>query len=160
MKDWISFFSAIISAAATLTGLIFVGVSISLDRILQLPQLPNRAMGALILLMNVLICCVVCIIPSQSSIILGVEISGLCTAAWVITSILDSKMLRSAKPDLKVKYRLNAGMNQFTLIPGIISGVLLISAGFNALYWFVPLIICSFIKAVMDAWVLLIEVHR
>ena len=160
MKDWVNFFTAIVGAVATLTGLIFVGVSISLNKILQLPQLPNRAIGALVILMNVLICAVICIVPSQSALVLGLELLSLCIAAWIITFTLDIKMLKLAEPALKTNYWINLALNQLTLIPGFISGVLLIGSGFKALYWLVPFIVFSIIKAVIDAWVLLIEVHR
>jgi hypothetical protein len=44
LADWEPFFSAIIAAAAALTGLLFVAVSINLDRILRGAKfLPARA---------------------------------------------------------------------------------------------------------------------
>ena len=49
--DWASFFTALISAAAALTGLLFVAVSINLDRILKGGRfLPARAAETLAVL--------------------------------------------------------------------------------------------------------------
>ncbi|HEX3901634.1 MAG TPA: hypothetical protein VH853_02220 [Polyangia bacterium] len=40
---WESFFVAEVGAAAALTGLLFVAVSINLSKVLAFPQLPGRA---------------------------------------------------------------------------------------------------------------------
>jgi modulator of FtsH protease len=66
---WSEFFVAIAGAAAALTGLIFVGVSINLTRILSFSRLPDRAFQAIILMLTVLIiqCCVSCLGNQRSS---------------------------------------------------------------------------------------------
>jgi hypothetical protein len=48
MSGWENFFIAEVGASAALTGLIFVGVSINLARILSFPKLPNRALQPLL----------------------------------------------------------------------------------------------------------------
>ena len=52
MDQWVNFFFAEVGASAALTGLVFVGVSINLKRILSLPKLPNRALEAPVLLLG------------------------------------------------------------------------------------------------------------
>lgn len=54
MTGWENFFIAEVGASAALAGLIFVGVSINLNRILSLPRLPDRALEAVSLLLTVL----------------------------------------------------------------------------------------------------------
>jgi hypothetical protein len=44
---WHDFFMGTIGAAAALTGLLFVAISINLDEVLKHPQLPGRAAGTL-----------------------------------------------------------------------------------------------------------------
>ena len=63
LAQWSNFYVAVAGASAALTGLIFVGVSISLAKILSIPSLPNRALVSLILLLNVLDfpCCSWCL---------------------------------------------------------------------------------------------------
>ena len=54
----------------------------------------------------------------------------------------------------------NISIDQFALLPYIVSGIVTMTAGDTGVYWIVPALIFSFIKAVIDAWVLLIEIHR
>jgi|GEM_PF-5291833 len=51
MNGWEKFFIAKVGALAALLGLIFVGVSINLVRIISIPGLPNRALLAFIILL-------------------------------------------------------------------------------------------------------------
>ncbi len=62
--DWEPFFTAMIAAAAGLTGLLFVAVSINLDWILKGTKfLPARAAEALATLLLVLVSSALTLIP-------------------------------------------------------------------------------------------------
>lgn len=63
MPSWESFFTAEVGASAALAGLIFVGVSINLTRIISLPGLPNRALLTLCLLLAILVISSLMLIP-------------------------------------------------------------------------------------------------
>ena len=52
---WQTFFAAEVGAGASLTGLLFVAVSINLERILSFPKLPARAGETLTLLLLVVV---------------------------------------------------------------------------------------------------------
>ena len=54
-SQWSDFFVASAGASAALTGLVFVAVSINVDRILQLSGVPERALATLLLLLGVLV---------------------------------------------------------------------------------------------------------
>jgi hypothetical protein len=55
LDDWGDFFVAQAGAAVALAGLVFVGVSINLDKIIAIPSLPGRALEAMVLLVAVLV---------------------------------------------------------------------------------------------------------
>lgn len=74
MSRWESFMLAEVGAAAVLTGLIFIGVSISLSKILSSPRLTNRALQALILLLAILVMCSLLLVPGQPLVVYGVEV--------------------------------------------------------------------------------------
>jgi modulator of FtsH protease len=65
MEEWNDLYVAVAGAAAALTGLIFVGVSISLTKILSYPTLPNRALVSLILLLSILTFSILLLIPER-----------------------------------------------------------------------------------------------
>ena len=54
-NDWSSYLSAQASAAASLTGLVFVAVSINLTRVISVPGLAGRAAESIIQLFGVFI---------------------------------------------------------------------------------------------------------
>ena len=74
LADWEPFFSAIIAAAAALTGLLFVAVSINLDRIVKGGKfLAARAAETLATLLLVLASAALTLVP-QSVGLVGIEI--------------------------------------------------------------------------------------
>jgi hypothetical protein len=88
MNEWHDFFLAQAAATATLTGLVFVGVSINLQTIVSDPcsGLAGRAGQALILLVAVLTVSVLLLVPGQGPGIIGAEILvvGLVCWGWVV----------------------------------------------------------------------------
>jgi hypothetical protein len=160
MNNWNSFFSAIISASATLTGLIFVGVSIGLNKILAVPKLPSRALNALFLLVNILLISILCLVPNQSDVYLGFEILLISIICFIVTFLINIDVIKGIEATYKGLSVRNLLFTQVALLPFIIAGILTFGIGDTAFYWFIPGIILSIAKAVMDAWVLLIEIHR
>ena len=120
LAEWSDFCVAQVGASAALLGLLFVGVSINLGRILALAGLPDRALLALVLILNVLVTATLMLVPGQPLRLLGAEV----------------------------------------LIAGVVAGVALLFGYTAGLYGIVAGILASFIKAVADAWVLLIEINR
>ena len=72
--DWDSFFVAVVGAAAGLTGLLFVAVSINLENILKEgSMLPARAAETLASLLFVMVSAALALVP-QNTRLLGAEI--------------------------------------------------------------------------------------
>jgi hypothetical protein len=161
MDQWNNFFSSVASAAATLTGLIFVGVSMSLVRILSIPKMASRALGALILLLNVWVISVLCILPQQDSVFHGIQILVFGIITWIITLILSLAMLKKIDIIYKKYATFNLLFNQVAVIPFIVGGILIITVDVaTGIRWVIFAVIASVVKAVIDAWVLLIEIHK
>jgi hypothetical protein len=83
MGDWHEFFLAQAGVAGVLTGLVFVGVSINLEKIMSQPDfgLPGRVAEALILLVAVLTASLLLLVPGQGTTIVGVEVFTIGLAA-------------------------------------------------------------------------------
>ena len=160
MTEWANFFVAVVGASAALAGLIFVGISISLKKILEYPKLANRGLESLILLMTILVTGSLGLVPRQSDVALGIEVTTLGAITWIIIYLLDRSAIRGTEPEWKKHYRRNMVFNQLAVLPYIAGGVVLLLQGPVGLYWMLPGILGSFIKALTDAWVLLVEIHR
>jgi len=160
MNEWHDLFVATAGASAALTGLIFVGVSINLARILSIPKLPGRALLSLILLMTILIISIVLLMPQQLITGIGIEvfIIGLC--CWLLALRIDISIQRSTSKEFKNLNLFNLAFEQTAVLPYPIAAIFFLSGNDFGFYLIVIAFILSFIKAMADAWVLLIEINR
>jgi hypothetical protein len=101
MNEWHDLFVATAGSAAALTGLIFVGVSINLQKILSFPTLPERALLSLILSLTILILSIIFLIPQQMIFYLGMEVTFIAALVWIITLFIDYIIHKNIESDLK-----------------------------------------------------------
>lgn len=159
-NEWHDFFIAMTGAAATLTGLIFVGVSINISKILAFPKLPNRALLSLVLLLTILVVSSLILIPHQSYLLISLEVSAISILVYGIVLKMDVGIYRKTPAIYKKQYLVSFIFNQFSVLPYVIGGFAMLIYGEKGMYWIVLGIILSFIKAIIDAWVLLVEINR
>jgi hypothetical protein len=72
--DWVEFGVAVAGAAAVLAGLVFVSVSINLEKVLEIHGLPGRAGESIVMFAGVLILSICLLMPGQSRTALGVHL--------------------------------------------------------------------------------------
>lgn len=160
MTDWSNFFVAVAGASAALTGLIFVGISISLTKILSIGGLPDRALLSLLLLLNVLIISILFLVPGQAYKAIGIEVLITGIIAYAIILQLDLRIFKHKQNKFRRLYALYFVIDHAATIPFIIVGSALIAGWTNGVYWVVAGTLFSIIKAVLDGWVLLVEINR
>ena len=160
MAEWESFFVAQAGASAALAGLIFVGISISLDELLKYPNLVLRAAVALGLLLSVLVVSTLLLAPGTSGRTVGAEILGVGIVAWLIITGMSALGVRRTDAPFRRYSWLSLAMVQVAMIPLVIAGIAVLTRGAGGLYWLLPAFIGCFLVAVFDAWVLLVEMHR
>ena len=95
MSEWESFFVAEAGASAALAGLVFVGISINLDKVLYTPGLPGRAGEALIVLVAVLITSSLLLVPGQPWNLVGLELLAVGLADWVAVVAIQRRARRT-----------------------------------------------------------------
>lgn len=160
MNGWETFFAAEVGASAALTGLLFVAVSISLSKIVASPHLPNRALQALIVLLQILVISSLMLVP-QSLFLIGIETVTIGLAIWIVDAIFDFRSLRAAATTSyrsRTVYR--AIVSELAALLYVVAGAIILGAGSTGLYWLVPAMLGAFLVAILDAWVLLIEINR
>src|SRR5215212_736569 len=165
MYAWHDFFLAQAGAAGVLTGLVFVGVSINLEKIVSDPSsgLAGRAGEALILLVAVLMASVLVLVPAQGPGVLGAEVLVVGLAAWGWIVYIQLPRLRewgTMRADLRGPFVLRAVLGQVATLTLVIAGVAVLWVGAGGLYWLVAGTIFSILGALADAWVLLVEINR
>ena len=164
-SPWHDFFLAQAGAAGVLTGLVFVGVSINLHKILSDPRsgLAGRAAEALILLVAALTASVLVLVPGQGAGLLGAEVLvvGLLVCGWI--AAIQLPRLRewgSMRADLRTPLVLRVVVGQLATLTLLIAGVAVLWVGSGGLYWLVASTLFSILAALADAWVLLVEINR
>ena len=165
VEEWHDFFLAVAGAAAVLAGLVFVGVSINLEMIVANPTygLTGRALEALVLLVAVLIATILLLVPAQGMVLAGAEVLAVGAVDWaavVTIQLLVLRNWRSLDPGFRWHFVPRVVLCQAATLPIVAAGVGLMGWGIGGLYWLVVGVVLSFLVAVGDAWVLLVEIHR
>ena len=138
---------------------LFVAVSINLAKIIALPALPGRAFEALAVLVLVLFVATFGLVPGQSSCTLGVEVLVTALAVWAVTVRIQRRApVDPGQPRSWMLSRIIA--TQLATLPMVIAGISLIAERGGGLYWTVAGVLASLVAALIDAWVLLVEIQR
>lgn len=161
LADWGGFFAAQVGASAALAGLLFVGVSLNLGKILAAPFLPLRALMALMLLVAILALSSLLLVPALSQTVAGLGIVAVGLLIWLVGGAVEWAGWRHRAPEQHgVTFLANAVLLEAATIPWLVAGILVLYDGAGGLYWLAGGIILAFVKAVVDAWVLLVEINR
>ncbi len=161
LTQWSTFLSAEAGAAAALTGLLFVGVSMNLSRILSMPFLPLRALLALMILVAILIATTLLMVPGQTTLSAGLQLLLVGGAVWALGSFVELRgWVQLAANRNHITFLANVVLQQAATLPYIVAGALVLSGNVDGLFWFAIAVVFSFVKSVTDSWVLLVEINR
>jgi modulator of FtsH protease len=163
LGNWQNFFISQAGASAALAGLVFVSISINLQKILSFRSLPSRAIEALGVLLAVLAMSSLLLVPNQSATATGLEVLAVGLAAWIMVITIDIKSIPDLKPQWAGAFALRIGVSQIATLPPVVAGIMILVRGEvsdGSLYWIVPGFLASFGLAFLDAWVLLVEINR
>ncbi len=156
IESWTVFLSVAAGVAATLTGLIFVAVSINLSRILEVPLIANRAAESILQMFGALLISMCALVPGLSSLVLGVEVALIGLILWMLITILQYRSFSREFP----RPLISIALAQIATILFCFAGISMATGTLGGLYWLAPGIILSMTAGVSSAWVLLVEILR
>jgi modulator of FtsH protease len=165
LAGWGSLLSAEVSAAAALTGLLFVAISINLSSIVANPILPSRAIDALCKLANVLLIASLGLAPGISARLFGWVALAIGLVAWFIPTYNQFMQLREATANWNWREHKDwiltrALITQIATVPFLVMAISIELGAGGGLYWLLPGVLFSFIGGMFGAWILLVEILR
>ena len=158
-EAWHDLAVASVGASAALTGLLFVAVSINLNRILQYAWLPRRAAVTLILLLALLATGLFVLIPGQPLPALAGELAGtgIVLAVPATFELVRGPTGEDTKPYWRIVPAILLYLPALTLFTT--AATLLAGTG-GGLYWLPAVLVGGTAGACWNAWVLLVEIQR
>ena len=160
VASWDGFAVAMLGAAAVLVGLIFVALSVNMQAVLRYPWLVSRAAEAIILLVAVLVACTVMLVPGQSAAVLGTELAILGGGVAILVGYRSLGRRASIAPEYRHQSDTQAAFGVVALLLFVPAGLSLIAGVGGGLYWLVPATLLCVGVAMLNAWVLLVEINR
>src|SRR2546425_5244123 len=95
---WQLLFASVAAASAALTGLLFVGLSMNLRRVVGTPEHLARARESFGQLLSLLVLSVILLIPGQNRLLLGTELIGLGAILAGVSLFLHKQTFKRIKP--------------------------------------------------------------
>lgn len=156
-SEWSELFVAGAGASAALAGLVFVAVSINIERILEYRGLPERALETVLLLLSVVVVSLFGLAPGQIRTALGAELLG---EALLFAGAIGWLIARGLPPAGEASYlRSRIGLVAPGTLAFVIGGASMLAGVGGGLYWLAGMI-GAIAGAVLNAWVLLVEILR
>jgi len=159
LHTWTGFLAATVGAGAGLAGLIFVALSINLDRLAVRPKLAARAGETLAVLMLAVIGAALGLMP-LGRVGYGIALLAVSTPVWVVTLILQLRQGPDS-PDHPYWWFLSRiAVIQCTAVPLVVAGLTMIIGRGGGLFWLGAGVLVAFAGSVYNGWILLVEVVR
>lgn len=157
---WEGFAVALAGASAVLAGLVFVAVSINVERIVAVPGLPGRAGESVIVFLTALIACAFVLVPDQSATALGIELLllGLLVLALLFLILVPTLRVPSRQPTSWHAARVVGILT--AMLPIVLAGGSLLHWLPGGLYWLLGGVLAAVVVGTANAWVFLVEVVR
>jgi hypothetical protein len=160
MTIWDSFFAAQLGASAALTGLLFVGVSFNMKKIVEIPTLPDMALRAFVLLVGILLASTVLLIPGQPNVFIGLELLALGAATGGLVGWFGFRNFQRTELQYRSSTIFEVTLGEFAVAGYLSAGVVLVVVGAVGTYLVAIAFVATYIVAIINSWVLLVEINR
>jgi len=158
---WANFFVAAAGASAALAGLVFVALSVNIERVLKFPALPARAAATIGNLMLILVSSMASLMP-QSPHWMGIEILAFTAIAFLLQFDSDRRAIAASLAGIRPKKEsvVSTTLGLAQLTPFVAGALLLMGWHSSGAYWVAAGILAIFAGSTFNAWILLVEILR
>ena len=157
---WQDFFAVVALAAATVTGLLAVALSMNVGAIVGSPARIARAREALISLTVLLTLSIFVLIPEQGRMALGIELIVLSIVVLVMSVRLEARTLGRLPPERRRRWLMRLMVLNSATLAITIAGVSLVVGRLGGLLWLVHTTLICLVWSTYNAWSLTIRVPR
>jgi hypothetical protein len=156
--EWHDFFVAQAGASAALAGLMFVALSINIERILKSPWLPPRAGSTMVLLIGSVIQALVALWPAPALWVTGAEELFVSAVIWLYASWL---VFTGARTPKEFGGSFNVVLTtQVVCLPAIAGSIALVYGLEGGFYAIAFAALMAIVGGILNSWVLLVEILR
>jgi len=158
LESWDTYADIIGGASAALLGLLFIAISLRIDIVTGSAELRKRAAQTLVLFTIVLLVSILLAIPSQPSLILGIEVMTLA-----VLSAVGLTLLNPLAGGLTSQQRIGRVLkivlpNTGTTVILFVSGLLLALGWDAGRYLMVAPVITAFVGGLASAWLIMTRI--
>ena len=155
---WQALYTAVAGAAAALTGLLFIALSLNLRTIVKIPMYRARARETLGGLLCLLVLSVILLIPGQERHVLGVELIVASVIMLLSGVRLQIQTLGKLPSHRRMRWLLRLVLINTGSTTILIAGISLIVGQFGGLLWLMPTILIYLLWSLNNAWLLVVQV--
>jgi modulator of FtsH protease len=165
MQAWHDFFIAQVGACAALVGLLFVALSINVAQILKYPWLPARGGQTLVVLTGALLEASLMLLPGVPTKPICAVLIGCALITWLLSLRLVVDFVRGLNEQQQIVVPRDwtygyFGLAQIATLPSVVGGVFLYFGNAAGFYWIAGGLLVTFVFALLNSWILLIEILR
>jgi uncharacterized membrane protein len=153
---WFGFAAALAGIAGSLTGLLFVAVSIKSAALSASQNLRSRAAQSLVLFMTSVLIALLIGVP-QHRVALGLELVVLAIGTGLLMVVLDHRARATVEQET-IRRLEQFSPNAVTAILVAIGGATLVLKAGGGLYWVLTAAIASILGGVVSSWLFLVKI--
>ena len=109
----------------------------------------------------VLIGASLCLVPGQAVRVLGIELLALGLLVWATMTAIQRDIARKLDAPHRRVFLPTIIVGQTAMLSFVAAGAVVIAGGdTGGIYFLVPACLLSYLTAISEPWVLLVEIHR